>query len=513
MAWLLGAIFLVSILYLNWTYSFSSDDCVYALSSVQPTNGVRPPLGTIENAWLENWHDGHRPVVHIFVRIFTGCFDKWVFNFANTAMMGIFVFCVFRLAKRRFSIDFHSLSLLLFLVFFVLCKGESYLWCAGSVNYLWAGTGSLLFCVIVEKLEHGDRSWPSIALYSLIALIAGWLQEAFVLPICSALIVYYLLNCKSVTVKKLIVLLFYMIGVVLLVRIAGRRASTIPSFSVASFCMTLLKIAVAIKAVWILMAAFLFRKDKKAFVARNLFPLLVVGASICMIAIIGFNGERCLWAANLFSIVILVREYTPSLKLAYLLSFATVSTLGICCCLGYRIKCEFDDFTRQYMASENGLCWHNRVNCGPFARFFHQVIYTWQEGLHGRCYGEFHGRNISPVALPKPDYDALVAGAFCVPSNRLNVALEAYTTPQSNAIVVPLPDEMAMPKTVNVVYDFPKGFVFKIKQEIAMRNNSPVADPSLPREVFINGERFAFIPKIPGSDPYIRDITFQQSNH
>ena len=507
-SWFLGVIFLAAILFLNWSFSFSSDDCFYALSSTLTRDGVPLHLGTIANAWIENWHDGYRPVVHLFVRIFTGCFDKWVFNLANTAMMGLFVMCIFRLAKKHFSIDFGSLSWLLVLVYFVLCKGESYLWCAGSVNYLWAGTGSLLFCLIAEKLEKMDVSWLGVVSYCLFALLAGWLQEAFVLPIGSALAAYYLLNYKDVTLKKLFVLLFYLVGIVLLVRIAGHRASTIPTFSVENLCMTLLKIAVAIKAVWVLLVMFLICNDKKAFIVRNLFPLLVIGASVGMIVIIGFNGERSLWAANLFSIVVLVREFKPPIGLAYFLSFVLVLTLGFCCYYGYRIKYEFNDFTRQYIASESGMCWHNRVNCGPFARFLYQVIYAWEDGGHGLSFGNFYGRDIAPVALAKPDYDALHSNTFCIPSNRLEIAVEAYTTVKSNTIIVPMSVDMRMPKSVKVVYDSPGGFFFKIQQELAIRKNPPVANSSVPREAFVNGQRFMFIAKKPESDMYIRGIFF-----
>lgn len=508
--WLLGALFFSAILFLNWTFSFSSDDCTYALigTGAWDNNGVPPHLCTIANAWIENWHDGYRPVVHFFARIFTGCFDKWVFNIANTCMMGLLVLCILRLAKKRINVEFTSFSWLLVLVFFVLCKGESYLWCAGSVNYLWAGTGSLVFCLLAERLERKDTPWSLVVLYCVIALFAGWLQEAFVLPIGCALATYYVLNYKSFTLKKAVLFIFYVVGVILLVRIAGRRASTIPSFSFTTLCMTVLKIVVAIKAFWALLVVFLFCRDKRAFIVRNMFLLMVVGASIGMIAIVGFNGERSLWAANLFSIVILVREFTPSLRVSYLLSLALTMTLMLCCCFGYRIKCEFNDFAKQYIMSENGLCWHNRVDCGLFARFFHQCIYTWENGGHGKTFGFFCGRNVAPIALSKADYDAVVANEFCVPSNRINIAMEAYTTQSSNTIIVPLKESDLTPVSVIVAYDYPQDFVSKVKRELEMRKNPPVANANVPREVVINGGRFAFVSKEPGSDSYIRDITF-----
>lgn len=506
--WLLVLIFLGAILFLNWTFSFCSDDCIYGLSSTLGGNGVPQHLGTFSNAWIENWNDGYRPIVHIFVRIFTGCFDKWVFNIANTIMMAGLIVCMFRLSKGNFDFKFPSLVLLLTLVFFVLCKGESYLWCSGSGNYLWAGTGSLLFCIVLERIERKDTGRFEIAAYCAFAIIAGWLQEAFVLPICCALCVFHILHRESLTTKKVAVCICYMIGVALLVRVAGRRASTIPAFSPSTLLMTMIKVAAAIKGVWLLLAVFLFSNDKKSFIKRNLFSLLIVAASVCMIIIIGFNGERSLWSANLFSIIVVVRELVPSVRAAYAMSAILLVTLGICCFLGWRIKGEFNAFTKCYLSSENGLCFHNRVPCGPFARFFHQAIYTWEDGKHGKAYANFHGRDVSPVALPKATYDALLSEEFCIPTNRLATETEAFTTPQSNTIVVPLLDSCPTPNSVKVDYSFPQGFWATIQRELAIRKNPPVSSANVPRIIYVSGKRLALVSKIPNSDAYIRHITF-----
>lgn len=504
---LLG-LYLLAILFLNCTFRFCSDDCSFGLCGAIGPDGIPPHLAAIPNAWRWTLNDGYRPIAHFIGRIFTGCFDKWVFNLANTAMMGCLVVCAFRLARRSFNFGFETMALLVSLVFFILCKGESYLWCAGSVNYLWAGTGSLVFCIVAERMERVDATWPEVAWYCLLALIAGWLQESFSLPILCAMCAYHVLHRKSFNAKKAIVLLSYLAGTLLLVRVAGRRTSTIPPFTLSEFAMTLIKIAVAVKGVWVLLAVLLVRKDRMAIVRRNAFPLLVVMASICMIAIVGFNGERCLWAANLFAIIVIVRECRPSRRIAYALSVALAATLCVCCILGFRIGREFDVFTEHYLASEQGLCWHERVRCGPFARFFHQFMYGWNDTWHGKVYARFHGREVAPIAFRKEDYDALLSDTFCIPSNRLATVIEAYTTPRSNAIVVPWPDDLPAPDRVRVEYDFPKGFIARLGREIAIRRDPPVANAEIPRTVVINGRRLTLVGKLPRSDEYIRGIAF-----
>ena len=506
-ACILVVFFLGCILFLNWTYSFSSDDCAYALKTINCTDTIPHHLGTIGNAFIENCLDGHRPVVHLFVRIFTGCFDKWVFDIANTCMLGCLVACIFVMTKKKVS--FNALVLVLSLVFFILCKGESYLWCAGSLNYLWAGVGGLLFCTLLERVGYKSVPMVAFSMCCIFSILAGWLQEACVLPITCAMVAYYVFRRRLVSKSQIILFGFYVLGCMLLVQEASGRLSTVEAFSIQGQLMVFIKIALAVKGVWLLLGVFALCRDKRGFVSRNLFCLFVIFASICMISIIGFNGERSLYAANLFSIVVLVKEVNLSNRLSKSLSLLLVATLCVCCYLGSKIKQEFDAFTAQYLASEQGLCVHNRVECGPFARFFHQAIYTWAEVGHGQSYAYYHNRSISPVALYGSEYSALVADTYCAPSNRLsNISIEAYTLPDSNTIVVPWKETLPTPISVKVKYNYPNNILSRIKKEIAMRKRPLIVPQELPRRVKIKDCFYLFVSKIPESDSYIKGIEF-----
>lgn len=505
---LLALVFFAAILFLNWTFTFCSDDCYYALDLTREINGVHPKLGNLMNVWRANWTDGYRPVVHFFVRLFTGCLGKWPFNIANTAMMFCLFVCIFRLARRKnfWECDLGTAILLFTLVFFVLCKGESYLWCAGSVNYLWSAVGSLAFCLMARRLNSENLSWPVVALYGVLAVFAGWLQEAFVLPIFCALAAYQLLHWRTLTMKKCLVAVCYVVGIALLVRVAVNRVATMPPLTPKGFIINLIKIAVAAKGVWILLLVFLLKKDKRDFIIRNLFSLLVVGASVSMIVIVGFNGERSLWAANLFSIAILVREINLGKKLSRILLSVLIATLGTCCFLGFRIKSEFDAATQRFLESDDGLCWHNRVDCGLFAKFFHQTLLSWEDDGNNMFFAHNHGRSDPPISVPKIDYDALTSGSLCTQRYKLDVTIEAYTNPQSTTIYVPLSDSAPTPRSVEVVYDLPQGLLAALHREIAIRKNPPPPHPNSPRTVRICGKRYALVSKLPGSDPYIRDV-------
>ena len=225
-----------------------------------------------------------------------------------------------------------------------------------------------------------------------------------------------------------------------------------------------------------------------------------------MIAAVGFNGERSLWPANLFAIIVIVREFNPPRFLAVLMAAALAVTMVICCCLGVKIKREFIAFENSYFNSSDGVCWHNRVYCGAFSRFFYQQVYTWEDGGHGMAFARFHGRDVPPVAFPKCDYDLLMSGEYCVPANRLPTSVEAYSAKGSNTIVVPLPDGVPDPDRVDVQYSFPEGLVSRVRRELAAIRNPQVAGEHKPRTVVIGDRRIALVSKRPGSDGFIREV-------
>lgn len=506
-AWLLFAGFLACILFLNFTSSYCSDDCIMGIG-IHISGGCAPErLGTLSNAWRENFLHGYRPVVHLPARIFAGCCDKWMFDIANTAMMGCFLFLLLVVAGKKDKLDFRVMALLLALVFFVLCKGESYLWFTGSFDYLWAGTATLAFCLIARRFDQGAPVCPICVVCCIYAFFVGWMHEAFSLSLIFAFFAVEVLWRKRLSVKKAAFWGSYIAGAVALVMVAGKRASGIPPFTFASFALNMLKIAVAVKAVWLLPVAYLLSSAKEGFWSRNAFSLYVILGNVLMIAAVGFNGERSLWPANLFAIVVIVREYTPPRLVAVLMAVALSATLVVCCYFGFRIKAEFVEFTDLYTRSADGVCYHDRVNCGIFARFFYQQVYTWENGGHGMAFARFHGKDIPPVAFSKRDYDLLTSGGYCVPSNRLPTSVEAYSAKGSNTIVVPLPEGTPDPNHVDVRYSFPGGMAARLKRELASIRNPQVAGEHTPRIVTIGGQRVALVSKRPGSDGYIREVS------
>lgn len=425
-------------------------------------------------------------------------------------MMGALILLITRLSSGAWRLT-HRVVLLVVLVFLVLCKGESYLWCAGSVNYLWGGVATLAFCLMRERMENASVSWGWIPLMGMGALLCGWAQEAFALPICFALGIWSLTHLRGLTLPKAVLFGCYGVGTLLLCLVAGRRAATIAPFSWGELLFTQLKIGMAAKGVWALALVALFATNTKAFLRRNGFELLVILGSLLLISAVGFNGERSIWCANLFALLIVLRETNPSRRVSLGLAVAMVPLCAILLVLGIRIRENFDAYARLFLASPEGIACHERVACGPFARFFHQCIYTWQSDGHGQAFAEYHGRAHAPLALSRELYDTLyLKDAFCLPANRLPCAGHFYTTPTANAIVMPLTPNEARRDwdhvRVQVEYALPGGFLPRVRRELEARRAPAVPHADHPTVLPTPHGQYLLIAKRPGCDPFITAI-------
>ena len=513
-AWGLVVAFLAVIWGLNACSPFSSDDFLYGIAP-QAVDGVRPRLGSLAMVWQATLADGYRPVVHVVERIFTGVVEKSVFNVANTVVMGLFLLLVHRLAMGAWQMTWRKVVLVIGLVFLILCKGESYLWGAGSCNYLWAGVATLAFCLMREKVEAGKVGWWLVPMCAG-ALLCGWAQEGFALPICFGLGLYTLTHWRELNGRKVTLYGFYGVGALLLCWAAAWRVQTVASPSVMGVVLNQMKIWVAAKGVWCLVVLFLFIKEKRAFLKRNAFELWVCLGSLLMISAVGFNGERSLWCANLMAIVIVVREVTLPKWCAGIAVGAGAVLCAVLLMLGLRVRESAETCARLFLASADGVTCHERVQCGVLARFFHQSIFTWQRASSSNlAYGDWYGRGVSPCALSREMYETLyVADSFCVPKNRLPIAGEFYTTPTANAIVMPLKGEEASRDwentRVEVEYAFPEGLVARVKLELAMRRDPPVPGQDQPQVLVTAHGSYLLIGKLPESDGAIRGVRFAE---
>ena len=151
----------------------------------------------------------------MIAELFCGLLGKPLFNVFNTLVFGVLLHIVSLLATGRRSL----LSLALTCAGIGTCypaPGETMLWLAGSCNYLWSITGTLL--VLYYLLHHKDKhlKWWKALLLLLGCMVAGAGNEAISFGMLSGLCLYYVCNRSKFDRTVAIVLIGYLLGVLLI---------------------------------------------------------------------------------------------------------------------------------------------------------------------------------------------------------------------------------------------------------------------------------------------------------
>ena len=364
-------------------------------------------------------------------------------------------------------------------------------------------------CIVLERFEKESFTWPQTLAVGAVALFAGWMQDASALPFLFALGLWHVRRIGELDAKRITVWSLYAIGVGLLVYGSLGRASHI-GFSVEGKIKDLVKIALSVKAVWLMFAVMLWkRRGIKGFVRRNEFELFAVAGSILMIVAIGYVGDHSLWAAHLFATVVVVREVELPGWAGGAVFCAMTAVMVRAVFLQAEIQKEFSAMTARYMASPEGFTFHRRVNAGWLGRYVYQVLYHWQDYCQHTAFITCMGRADVPLrSLPEGLYrDFIESDTFCTAETRLPVEREAYARADSNAIVVPLAEGDATPKECKVEYNLPKGLANHLRLMWLNNRNPRAPFETQPETVTVRGRRYALVPCYPTRIDYITSIT------
>ena len=151
----------------------------------------------------------------LFALLFCSVFGKAVFNVCNTLVFGLLAHLVSLLATGRRSI----LALTAVVACVGTCypvPGETMLWLAGSCNYMWAVTASLLLVFFLLRHPRGKLGWGGGVLLLLGAIVAGSFNEATSFGFLAGLCLYYVFNRERFDRAAALALLGYLIGVALI---------------------------------------------------------------------------------------------------------------------------------------------------------------------------------------------------------------------------------------------------------------------------------------------------------
>lgn len=356
----------IAVYLLNRFSIFAIDDYQYAFmqGDTSPISSLKDIIISQSYHYMD--HSG-RFIVHSIVQLFCGILGVEWFRVLNSIVFVIFCGLTTRLIFKTWNTDitnyiFTTLAIWLFIPqigYTVLGN------IACSVNYLWAGTATLAFLLIYEKIKAAIHipAYYSIGLFA-VGILCGSLQETFTIPIAGALCIYYCFNIKQLNRNTLWLLIGYCIGGLILVAAPGNFVRLQDSSSGNIIVNTILRCSDIFFSYWALIVAIFLhivfllynRKITLQFIAENITYYLMIIISITFFSVVAFTGEHQLFYIGWVLIVLFIKSLQIAAKSYYfnkrLISLITlIIVIPTTYILAYRARQE--SFTQRELFIQN----------------------------------------------------------------------------------------------------------------------------------------------------------------
>lgn len=320
--------------WMNCLTPFKEDDMLHSLVIGELTHVQS--IGDLIRSYVNKFFITNGRSSDMVAELFCGLLGKPLFNVFNTVMFGLLAHMVSLLATGRRSV----LAQVVLYSCIGTCypaPGETMLWLAGSCNYLWTITGSLLLLYYLFNHKDARLSWWKAVLLLLGAMLAGAGNEAMSFGFLAGMCLYYAFNRSRIDRPVIVGMVGYLLGVLLIVvsPAAWERASdggiavdmpllqllTSRCYIVGTKMFTCVFPIVAC-AIGVI---FPFVKGVKAFKA-SVWPYLMVMLIIVML-VFGMNPDRPYAGMVTVSLIITVMAVDALLRRWPLLRLAVI----VCC--------------------------------------------------------------------------------------------------------------------------------------------------------------------------------------
>ena len=338
---------------------------------------------------------------HILVQIVDSFWGKDVFNVINPLMFVVFLYAITVNVTQDFKQYYKTLTAAFFLIFLIFPGfNMGVLWLSGAFNYLWPATALLFFHFIMEKKQISKKYFVPLFLF---ALICGWSNEAFVVGLAGAYLIYYTCKRNELTAQRVVMLVGFFIGALFLVLSPGSIIKAFGTgnghtfYSTFSFfylffnnflgmsnlrIMPLLIIIVAISCTRHL--------SIKRWIRQETILLIAMVISFVFVLATGYTSEHSRWGIELFALLLVLR--LPQWDKLDSRFFHLVNVVvGVCAifAINASYKCfvlnneEFAQMTRHEYPVQTSIADYHPL----LGRFIVPYKYTgW--GTHNKQFGE-----------------------------------------------------------------------------------------------------------------------------
>lgn len=300
---------------LAWT----SDDCIYSfilnkksLSKAVTGRKVQTVSDAIHSQYNQFCAGNGRSIVHFFTQMFDGIWGQMAFSVFIAILFVLVMFSFIQLTQ-------HELNRRNGIAWFLLSVGVLYLfpdaaglWYAPaySLNYFLTMFTSIIFLLLYRKvIENENMRKEEITLIAFFSFIAGWMNEAYTIPISGALFLWLIITRKKITTNRLIVAIAFWLGTIILILGSLKRAGRVSSH--IGMALNALELYDRIKIIWITLIAcvVLILRSKlefKVFVKKNLFYFLMLAVAV-LLSFIANTEPRSLMGVEFSSFIILFK--------------------------------------------------------------------------------------------------------------------------------------------------------------------------------------------------------------
>ena len=217
-----------------------------------------------------------RFVVHFLVSCFCGFLGRPLFSILNTAIYLLFIIgCV-----KLLDIQSYVKSAMAVAIIWLGLPIQYILWysVAFAINYLWVSTVLVYFFILIKHLfqYNLNNSIFKLILLFLFGLVFGTMHEGFSLPLSGAMLIFILVNRKTINKSLLLLALGLWVGtaiVVLAPGTIGRGTGSFSSVNIEELVLMKLDVIRYSKRLFLFMillvVCFVFNKERFVCYVRN----------------------------------------------------------------------------------------------------------------------------------------------------------------------------------------------------------------------------------------------------
>ena len=463
--WGLMALFCVLFLVMNMLTTFKEDDLGFSLIDGEwtPIRSLADLLHSCRNHYMGT----NGRTSDLFAILFCGLLGKGPFHLCNTVVFGLMTHLVSLLATGRRSV----LALLATVTVVGTCypvPGETMLWLAGSCNYMWAITASLLFVyyLLHHKVQLG---WGRGVLLVLAGIVAGSFNEATSFGFFTGLCLYYLFNRGRFDRTTLLGMAGYLLGVLLIVAspaawdrassggiVVNLEAGQLLSSRWFIFAEKMERFLVPLMALAVGLAAILLKRWRT--VKQNVWTYVFLSLLLVLFAL-GMTHERVYAPLVTVAVIVLVTaadawlKHWPWLRLAVIVGALALSLFtfgrGIKTLNDYK---TFDDRVVKEIVAAPRQVVLPATHFEKYSRFikpmnFNSANYFAQEVVYCGFFDKDNVQFVTDSVYERYHSGRLLEGAkpWPITSDRPDVTDTVYTIPGQDYMVVTL--KHALPHT------------------------------------------------------------------